>query len=121
MRAALLRYRVMADIVGVALLVLVVVGMPLEYLADQPAVVNVLGPLHGLLYIVYLLAALDLSRRAHLRLAQMVAMAAAGFLPFLAFIVERRMTTRLMPQLAPSAEEVASEISDLRPAPGRAS
>ncbi len=100
----------MADTVGVALLVLVLVGMPLKYVADQPAMVSVLGPIHGFLYIVYLLAALDLSRRAHLRLPQMAAMAAAGFLPFLAFAVERRITKRLMAQLSPSSEPVASDI-----------
>jgi len=85
----------MADIVGVALLVLVLVGMPLKYFAGQPAVVSVLGPIHGLLYIVYLLTAIDLSRRVQLRLLELVAMAAAGLLPFLAFIVERRMTQRV--------------------------
>src|SRR5690606_36582218 len=36
--AALKRYRVMAYVVGVALVLLVVVGMPLKYLADQPQV-----------------------------------------------------------------------------------
>jgi len=100
----------MADIVGAALLVLVLVGMPLKYVADHPALVSVLGPIHGFLYIVYLVAALDLSRRAHLRLPQMAAMAAAGFLPLLAFVVERRITKRLMPQLSPSSEAVASDI-----------
>ncbi len=95
LRGALFRYRVMADVVGVALVVLVLVGMPLKYLAGQPGVVNVLGPIHGLLYIVYLLTAIDLSRRVRLRLLEMVAMAAAGLLPFLAFVVERRMTRRV--------------------------
>ncbi len=100
LRGALLRYRVMADIVGVALVVLVLVGMPLKYLADQPTVVGVLGPIHGFLYIVYLLTAIDLSRRVQLRLLEMVAIAAAGLLPFLAFIVERRMTRRVMQRSA---------------------
>jgi len=85
----------MADVVGVALLVLVLVGMPLKYFAGHPVLVSVLGPIHGLLYIVYLLAAVDLSRRVQLRLLELVAMAAAGLLPFLAFIVERRMTQRV--------------------------
>jgi len=86
----------MADVVGVALVVLVLVGMPLQYGARRPTVVEVLGPVHGLLYIVYLLAAIDLSRRAQLRWPQMLAMAAAGLVPFVAFIVERRVTRRVM-------------------------
>ncbi|HEX3393161.1 MAG TPA: DUF3817 domain-containing protein [Acidimicrobiales bacterium] len=95
MTRALGRYRVMADVVGVALVVLVFVGMPLEYGAGSPTVVQVLGPIHGLLYIVYLLTAIDLSRRAGLRWPQMLAMAAAGLVPFVAFIVEQRVTRRV--------------------------
>lgn len=100
MTKALGRYRVMADVVGVALVVLVFVGMPLEYAAGRPTVVQVLGPIHGLLYIVYLLAAIDLSRRSQLRWPQMLAMAAAGLVPFVAFIVERRVTRRVTQHLS---------------------
>jgi integral membrane protein len=100
-RGALFRYRVMAYVVGVGLLVLVLIGMPLQYGAGQPAVVTVLGPIHGFFYIVYLLAAIDLGRRAQCTLLEMVAMSAAGLLPFFAFIVERRMTQRLEQQLSP--------------------
>jgi integral membrane protein len=92
---ALLRYRVMAYIVGVGLLILVFVGVPLQYAANEPGVAEVVGPIHGFLYIVYLLAALDLARRARFTLLQMAAMVGAGFLPFLAFIIERRVRQRV--------------------------
>jgi integral membrane protein len=92
MSGALLRYRVMAYVVGVMLLVLVLIGVPLQYAAGRPGVVAVVGPIHGFLYIVYLVAAFDLARRARFSLLQMVGMAAAGFLPFLAFFVEHRVT-----------------------------
>ncbi|MDQ6617362.1 MAG: DUF3817 domain-containing protein [Actinomycetota bacterium] len=100
MTGALFRYRVMAYVVGVGLLVLVFVGMPLQYGAGEPAVVAVLGPIHGFLYIVYLLAAIDLGRRARFTLLQTVAVFAAGLLPFFAFVVERRTTRRLEQRLA---------------------
>jgi len=94
-RSALLRYRVMAFVVGVGLLVLVLVGIPLQYAAGKPAVVQVVGPIHGFLYIVYLATVADLARRFRLSLAQLIALVAAGFVPFLAFIVERRTARRL--------------------------
>lgn len=99
LRGALRRYRVTAYIVGVGLLVLVGVGMPLQYGAGQPGLVAVLGPIHGLGYIVYLVAAMDLGRRAHLTLLQMAAIVGAGLVPFLAFFVERRITERVQRQL----------------------
>lgn len=101
LRRALLRYRVMAYVVGVGLVLLVVVGMPLQYGAGRPTVVEVLGPVHGLLYIVYLLTAFDLARRARLTPLQVVAMVGAGLVPLVAFVVERAITTRVEARLAP--------------------
>lgn len=96
---ALVRYRVMAYIVGVGLIILVFVGVPLQYAANEPGVAAVVGPIHGFFYIVYLLAALDLARRARFTLLQLAAVVAAGFLPFLAFIVEHRVTKRVEAEL----------------------
>ncbi len=98
MNGALVRYRAMAYIVGIGLIVLVFVGVPLQYGAGEPAVVKIVGPVHGMLYIVYLLTALDLARRARFSIPQMMAMVGAGFVPFLAFIVERRITSRITSQ-----------------------
>ena len=92
MSGALTRYRVMAYVVGVWLIVLVFVGMPLKYLADQPLVVRIVGPVHGFLYIVYLVFALDLAIKRRYPLQRTALMLLAGALPFLAFWVERRVT-----------------------------
>ena len=93
--AALVRYRIMAYIVGIGLLVLCGVGLPLQYVWGHPVVDETVGPIHGFLYIVYLLTAVDLARRARFTLLQLAAMIAAGFLPFLAFIIEHRVMVRL--------------------------
>ncbi len=39
---------------AVTLLTLVCVAMPIKYIAGYPAVVSVIGPVHGLMYIVFL-------------------------------------------------------------------
>lgn len=92
MSGALIRYRVIAYIVGVGLLLLVGVGMPLEYLADNKAVVAIVGPLHGFLYIVYLVLAFDLARRAGWSLGRTALVMLAGTVPFVSFYAERRVT-----------------------------
>lgn len=102
--SALGRYRVMAYVVGVGLLTLVLVGVPLQYAAGIPGVDQVVGPIHGFLYIVYLLTAVDLARRARFTLGQMAAMVGAGFLPFLAFVIEHRVVKRLHAWLAEDGE-----------------
>ena len=95
LRAALTRYRIMAYVVGVGLLVLVLVGVPLQYAAGKPALVQVVGPLHGALYIVYLATVFDLGRRSHWKMRRLIGLVAAGFVPFLAFVLERRTTARV--------------------------
>lgn len=101
LRGAWRRYRVMANVVGVGLLILVFVGVPLQ-LAGIPAVVEIVGPIHGFLYIVYLLCALDLARRARFTIVQMLAMVGAGLLPFLAFIIERKISRRIRDEVLPT-------------------
>jgi integral membrane protein len=89
---ALLRYRAIAYIVGVVLIVLVVVGMPLKYVWDEPSVVETVGPAHGFLYIVYLVAVFDVARRTRWGLRRMFLVMLAGTIPFLSFYAERVVT-----------------------------
>lgn len=100
LRSALLRYRVMAYAVGIGLVVLVVIGMPLQFAAGHPEVVQIVGPLHGFLYIIYLVVAADLIRRLGWPVSQLAPVILAGLVPFLAFFVERRLTTRVESGLA---------------------
>ncbi len=92
--AALLRYRVLAYIVGVGLALIVFVGVPLQ-VAGYPQLVSIAGPIHGVFYIIYLLMALDLARRARFSPVEMAAMVGAGLVPVLAFVIERRITHRV--------------------------
>jgi integral membrane protein len=93
--AAVTRYRVLANVVGVFLLLLCV-GMIVKYgPPEQEAIVALVGPVHGFLYMVYLVLSFDLYRRARWPLSRMVTMVAAGLVPFLAFVVERRIVREL--------------------------
>jgi integral membrane protein len=96
-RSALTRYRIIAYVVGVMLLVLLFVAMPLKYFGDNPSAMNVVGPLHGFLYMVYLLASFDLFRRVRWSLPRLVLVALAGTIPFLSFYAERKTTHELIP------------------------
>jgi integral membrane protein len=96
--AALIRFRVVAYVVGSGLLVLVFVGVPLNHLAHRPGVVAVLGPLHGFLYIVYLLTAVDLAFRCRWPLLRTLLVMLAGTVPFLSFVAERKVTRLLHAQ-----------------------
>ena len=95
MDAAVLRYRVMAYVTGVVLVVLCFVGIPLQ-IAGYPAVANDVGVVHGILYIIYLAAAWLLARRLRLPAKPTVIMLLAGTIPILTFVVERWVTRRFI-------------------------
>ena len=97
MRGALTRYRVMAYVVGGWLIVLVLVAMPLKYLADRPRLVEIVGPVHGFLYMAYLVTAVDLAFRAKWSAVRTVLVMLAGTIPFLSFYAERKVTAELAP------------------------
>lgn len=96
--AALLRYRIIAIVVGIGLLVLVLVGMPLKYFGDNASVVAVVGPAHGALYVLYLIAGFELSQRCRWSWTATIAVLLAGTIPFLSFVAERIVTRRVRPQ-----------------------
>jgi integral membrane protein len=91
-RASLLFYRVLAYTVGVGLVILVLVAMPLKYFADSPTLVAIVGPLHGFLYMVYLVAAVNLAFRSRWSPVKTVLVMLAGTIPFLSFVAERKVT-----------------------------
>jgi integral membrane protein len=94
MKGALGRYRVMAYVVGVGLLLLVLVAMPLKYFAGQPVYVQVIGPVHGFLYAVYLVLAVDLALKARWSIKYTLLVLVAGTIPFLSFVAERNVTAK---------------------------
>lgn len=104
---ALLRYRVMAWVVGVLLVVLVVVGMPLKYFGGNDAVVGATGVPHGWLYMVLLITAYDLGRRARWPWLRLILIALAGTVPFLSFVAEHYATKDVRARLAAVGEHVS--------------
>src|ERR1700728_1812146 len=112
---AVRRYRVMAYVTGVVLMVLCFVGIPLQVFAHNLAVVTYVGPTHGILYLISLGAAYLMTRQVGMKLAspQTVLVLLAGTIPVLTFVVERWVTRRYInPALAAAAAG--------RPGPGAA-
>lgn len=56
---SLARFRFVAIAEGISYVVLVFIGMPLKYLAGQPGTVEVVGWMHGILFIAYLMVGLQ--------------------------------------------------------------
>ncbi len=101
MRAAVLRYQVMAYITGVLIIVVCFAGIPLQLAAHNTFIANDIGTVHGFLYIVYVICAYILARKLKMKLGPTILLLLAGTVPILTFVVERWMTRRyIRPALA---------------------
>lgn len=101
-KGALIRYRVMAWVVGCLLVVLVCIGMPLKYNWGDGRVVQWTGIPHGWLYAVLLITAYDLGRRVGWSLKWFILIMLAGTVPFLSFVAEHFATKNVRATLARS-------------------
>ncbi|OLF16054.1 hypothetical protein BU204_19190 [Actinophytocola xanthii] len=91
---ALARYRVMAYIVGVGLLALCF-SMVMEYGFDEDRYTALVGPVHGFLYIVYLVATVDLAIKARWSMKGTVLVMLSGVVPFVSFVAERSVSRKV--------------------------
>ncbi len=117
MRNALIRYRIMAYLVGCLLVVLVCVGLPLKYLGDKSTVVTFTAVPHGYLYMILLITAVDLGRRAKWTWKRLILIALAGTIPFLSFVAERSATKDVRAKLAAATAAAADTPNPTEPAP----
>ncbi len=88
----LIQYRILAFTTATLLIVLVFVGIPLQVAAHSRGVVNVVGTLHGFLYLVYLVVAFRLTYKLKEPIWKMALILLAGTVPFCAFVAERKVT-----------------------------
>jgi integral membrane protein len=113
MRAAALRYRVMAYITGVLIIVVCFVGIPLQVAAHNDSIVSIVGTVHGWLYIIYVIVAYLLAQKLKMKAGPTVLLLLAGTIPVMTFFVERWMQrTYIAPALAaesaPSSQQPVS-------------
>jgi len=95
------RFHQIGRIEGTSLLVLLLVAMPLKYLAHQPMAVTVVGSVHGLLWVVYMLMLAHLWLTAKWPLATAVVAGVASVLPFGPWWFERRRAASPAANVAP--------------------
>ena len=94
MSGAIKRFRVMALVAGVMALLLWLVDLPVAYLfnnEDWKAKVEWIPRVHGLIYALYVLTALQFATKARWSYKKMLWLILAGTLPIASFVAERRV------------------------------
>lgn len=99
MDSALKPFRILAYIVGVMLLVLVTcIVLRYGFDIEQPS--KIVSPIHGFLYMLYLVATMNLGMKARWTWPYILGVMLAGTVPLLSFVFERKVTRRVESELA---------------------
>ena len=108
-------YRVLALVVGVLLAFCALVAAPLKYLTEEGSSLQQFGEsasimwlFHGWIFMVYVVVAFLLARRARWSVGFTLVMLIAGLVPLLIFWVERRVAQKVR---AENPELVASSTA----------
>jgi integral membrane protein len=83
--------RTIALIEGATLILLFLVAMPLKYQFDFPMAVSVMGPIHGMAFILYIGALVAALGTGLITIVKLVVGTVAAFVPFGSFVFEHFM------------------------------
>ncbi len=91
------RFRKVAFVEGVSLLLLLFVAMPLKYAADLPLAVRIVGSLHGALFLWYVYEAIDLRLTKKWTNVRLLVALVVSSIPFATFWFDARLRRELSP------------------------
>jgi integral membrane protein len=82
------RLRLVGGLEGISYLLLLGVAMPLKYLAGMPAMVQVVGWIHGVLFILFVAAVADVRQRTQWSTTRVLGALVAALVPFGTFVLD---------------------------------
>lgn len=75
---------------GISFLLLLFIAMPLKYIWELPQMVEVVGMLHGILFVAYILGAFYLYKPLEWKFKTLLIICVSSVLPFGPFYVEKK-------------------------------
>lgn len=106
-RSVLTRYRVMAYVTAVMLLVLCACMVAKYGFDTGKDLTLVVSQIHGVLYIIYLVFAFDLGSKAKWKFGKLLWVLISGTIPTAAFFVERKVVREVEPLVAEGSPQSA--------------
>lgn len=90
------RLRIIGFLEGVSLLVLVFIAVPLKYYAHNPAMVKTMGPIHGALFLLFILNTLSVGVEQGWKFKTTTwKVLLACIIPFGTFYIDKRILSRM--------------------------
>lgn len=85
------RFRTVAIFEGISFLLLLFIAMPLKYAANIPEAVDIMGWIHGILFITYMFTGLHVKIEHNWSLKKTALAVVASIIPFGPFILDKKI------------------------------
>ena len=88
-------FRITSIAEGVSLLILFGLAMPLKYIFNQPLMVEIIGMLHGILFIAYILFAIYYKFKVTWNFKDFLIVSFSSIIPFGTFYVDKKYLAKI--------------------------
>jgi integral membrane protein len=92
------RLRLIGILEGISLLVLIGIAVPLKYVSHEPSLVKIMGPVHGLLFLMFVINTLSVGIDYHWKFSTTTwKVLIACLIPFGTFYIDRQILSKIEP------------------------
>lgn len=88
------RLKIIALLEGISFLVLLLIAMPLKYLADEPWLTKQVGMAHGVLFVLYVILVIEVKLAMDWSIKKMLIALGASLVPFGTFYINDKFIAR---------------------------
>jgi len=90
------RLRILAFLEGISLLVLVFIAVPFKYLYENPTYTKLLGPIHGVLFLLFIFNTLSVGVEQNWKFKTTTwKIIVACFIPFGTFYIDKQILSKI--------------------------
>ena len=97
--SSLRQFRFIAFVEGISFILLLFAAMPLKYLAGQPMAVRIVGALHGILFLLFVLALIRVSVSRSWSPGRALVAFVSSLVPFGTFVFDRSLRREIAGEL----------------------
>lgn len=92
------RLRLLGFLEGVSWLVLLFIAVPMKYIGHDPSLVKAIGPVHGLLFVLFVVYTIWVGIEQHWKFTMFWKVLLASIVPFGTFYIDRKILSHVSPK-----------------------
>lgn len=89
------RLRLLGFLEGISWLVLLFVAVPVKYIGQDPSLVKAIGPVHGLLFVVFVLYSIWVGLEQNWKFTMIGKVLLSSIVPFGTFYIDRKIRSHV--------------------------